>query len=166
MFRSNKENLLSGMARLSTASSTCPVDLLPAFRPVIRRGSNDFRVCCFVIGRPGGPHPRRAPGRAGRGGPDRLRAVVHRRQPRSGASRRCGRGGKTARIPMTKFLPALSRLFAFAGAEKARLRATTRTARQIFFWGVCLLSLNWDCLLLRPVRKDYSVVKRDRYSGD
>jgi len=66
-----------------------------------------------------------------------------------------GAGGKTARIPMTIFLPALSRLFAFAGAEKARLRATTRTARQIFFWGVCLLSVNWDCLLLRRVRKDF-----------
>jgi hypothetical protein len=36
------------------------------------------------------------PGRAGRGGPDRLGAVVHQRQPRPGASRRCGRDGKPA----------------------------------------------------------------------
>jgi hypothetical protein len=36
------------------------------------------------------------PGRAGRGGPDRLGAVVHQRQPRPGASRRCGREGKPA----------------------------------------------------------------------
>jgi hypothetical protein len=58
----------------------------------------------------------------------------------------------TAAIPMTIFMAALSRLFAFAGPEKARLRATTRTARQIFFWGVCPLNVNWDCLLLCRVR--------------
>jgi hypothetical protein len=41
------------------------------------------------------------------------------------------------------------------GREEARLRATTRTARQVFFWGMCLLNVNWDCLLLRRVRKDF-----------